>query len=67
MGLGEGSTGAVDGGLAGTGKTELGVDAINTVGRVDVLDQSKLPAGSTTLARSDGGGSQEVFPNLKKC
>lgn len=45
-------------------KAELGLDAFNTVSRVDVLDEGELPAGGTTLAGSDGGGGQEVFPNL---
>lgn len=55
----------VNGGLAGSGEAVLRVDTLNTVGGVDVLDEGDLPAGSTTLAGSDGGGSQEVFPNLK--
>lgn len=64
MGSGKSAVGAADGGLTGTGETELGLDALNTVGRVDVLDKGELPAGSTTLARGDGRSSQEVFPNL---
>jgi len=54
----------VNGGLAGSGKTVLRVDTLNTVGGVDVLDESDLPAGSTTLAGSDSGGSKEVLPDL---
>ena len=65
VGLGEGTIGTVDGGLAGTSETELGVDTLNTVGRVDVLDQGELPAGGTALARSDGGGSKEVLPDAE--
>lgn len=56
----------VDGSLASSGKAVLGVDTLNTVGGVDVLDEGNLPAGSTTLAGSDGGGSQEVLPDLNK-
>lgn len=64
VGLGEGAVGTLDGGLAGTGKTKLGLDTINTVGRVDVLDEGELPAGGTTLAGGDGGRSKEVLPDL---
>jgi hypothetical protein len=64
VGLGEGAVGTLDGGLAGSGETELGLDAINTVGGVDVLDEGELPAGGTTLAGGDGGGSKEVLPDL---
>lgn len=64
VGLGEGAVGTLDGGLTGTGKTELGLDTINTVGRVDVLDEGELPAGRTTLAGGDGGRSKEVLPDL---
>lgn len=54
----------VDSSLAGSSKTELSVDALDTVSRVDVLDKGNLPAGSTTLAGSDGRGSEEVLPDL---
>ena len=54
----------VDSSLAESSKTELGVDALDTVSRVDVLDKGNLPAGSTTLAGSDGRGSEEVLPDL---
>ena len=54
----------VDSSLAGSSKTVLGVDALDTVSRVDVLDKGNLPAGSTTLAGSDGRGSEEVLPDL---
>lgn len=65
MGAGESAVGTVDGSLASTGETVLSVNALNAVGRVDVLDQGKLPAGGTALAGSDGGGSQEVLPDLQ--
>lgn len=65
MGAGESAVGTVDGGLASTSETVLGGDALNAVGRVDVLDQGELPAGGTALAGGDGGGSQEVLPDLK--
>ena len=64
MGLREGAVGARNGSLTGTGKAELGLDALNTVGGVDVLDEGELPAGGTTLAGGDGGGSKEVLPDL---
>lgn len=65
MGLGKG-TSAVNGALASSSKTVLSGDAVNTVSGVDVLHKGKLPAGGTTLAGSDSGGSKEVFPDLKK-
>lgn len=65
VGIGKNAIGTGDGGLAGTSKTELGGDALDTVGRVDVLDQGELPAGGTALARSDGRGSQEVLPDAE--
>lgn len=64
MGSGKSAVGTADGGLASTDETELGLDSLNSVGGVDVLDKSELPAGGTTLARGDGRSSQEVFPNL---
>jgi len=66
VGSGKSAVGTADSGLAGTDETELGLDALNPVSGVDVLDKSELPAGSTTLARGDGRSSQEVFPNLAK-
>lgn len=50
--------------LTGRVKAELALDPLNAVSRVDILDQGKLPAGSTALAGGDGGGCQEVFPDL---
>lgn len=44
----------VDGGLAGTLEAVLGVNTLNTVGGVDVLDHGELPAGSASLAGDDG-------------
>ena len=55
-----------NGRLAGAIETELARDSFNTVGRVDVLDQSNLPAGSSTLTRRDNSGGQEIFPDLEK-
>jgi hypothetical protein len=52
-------------GFPGAGETVLAVDALNTVGRVDVFDKSNLPAGSPTLAGGDGGVGKEVFPDLQ--
>jgi hypothetical protein len=57
-------TDTVNGSLASSRKAVLGGNTLHTVSRVDVLDKSNLPAGSTTLARGDGRGSQEVFPDL---
>lgn len=44
----------------------LSGNALNTVSGVDVLNKGKLPAGGTTLAGSDSGGSKEVLPDLKR-
>jgi len=63
--LGKDAVGTGDGGLAGTSETVLSGDALDTVGRVDVLNQGELPAGGTTLAGSDGRGSQEVLPDAE--
>lgn len=43
----------------------LVVNTLDTVSRVDVLDESDLEAGGTTLAGDDGGVSKEVFPDLR--
>ena len=51
--------------LESTRETELGVDTLDTVSGVDVLDKGELPAGGTTLAGSDGRGSKEVLPDLR--
>lgn len=67
MGAGDSAIGTVDSSLASAGETELGLNALNTVGGVDVLDKGELPAGSTTLARGDGGGGEEIFPDLEIC
>ena len=56
----------VDSCLTSCSETELAVNTLDTVGRVDVLDKCELPAGSTTLAGGDGRGSQEVLPDLKQ-
>lgn len=45
-------------------KSELSVDALNTVSGVDVLDQDNLVAGSTTLSGYDGRVGEEVLPDL---
>jgi hypothetical protein len=55
------------GGLArfkSTLQTELAVDALDTVGGVDVLDQCQLVAGGTTLSGGDGAVGEEVLPDL---
>lgn len=35
------------------------------MGRVDVLDQSELVAGGTSLTGDDGGVGEEELPDLK--
>ena len=54
-------------GSKSTREAELRLDPFNAVGRVDVLDKSYLVAGSGALASNDGGGSEEVFPDLFLC
>lgn len=49
--------------LESTRKTELGVDTLDTVGRVDVLDHGDLVASGGTLTGDDGGVGKEVFPD----
>lgn len=66
MGLGKDAVGTVNGGLAGTSETELGVDTLNAVRRVDILDQGDLPAGGTALAGGDCRGSKEILPDLDR-
>jgi hypothetical protein len=56
------------GGLAGFEsalQAELAVNTLNTVGRVDVLDQCQLVAGGTTLSGGDGAVGEEVLPDLR--
>lgn len=53
-------------GVQSAGEAVLGVDALDTVGGVDVLDEGELEAGGTALAGSDGGVGQEVFPDLRE-
>lgn len=45
-------------------EAELGVDALDAVGRVDVLDENDLVAGSGALARGNGGPCKEEEPDL---
>lgn len=52
------------GSLESAGQAVLAGDTLNTVGGVDVLDQRDLEASRATLARGDGGGGQEVLPDL---
>jgi hypothetical protein len=44
---------------------ELGLNTIDSVGGVDVLDQSDLEASGRTLARDNGGGGKEVLPDAE--
>lgn len=66
LGLGsrEDSLCSILGSLEGARKTELGVDTLDTVGRVDVLDHGDLVASGGTLTGDDGGVGKEVFPDL---
>ena len=50
--------------LEGAVQSELGVDTIDPVRRVDVLHQHDLEAGGGTLARGDGRPGQEKRPDL---
>jgi len=50
--------------LKRTMEAVLAVDALDTMGRVDVLDHSDLIASSAALAGDDGGIGQEEFPDL---
>ena len=45
-------------------QSELGGNTLNSVCRVDVLDQSDLEASGTALAGDDGRVGKEVFPDL---
>lgn len=45
-------------------ETELGVDALDAVGRVNVLHKDNLVAGSGALARGNGGPGKEKEPDL---
>jgi hypothetical protein len=46
------------------GESMLGRDALDSVSRVDVLDESDLVAGGTTLAGDDGRVGKEELPDL---
>ena len=51
--------------LQSGGQGELGRDTLNTVGRVDVLDQGDLVAGGSALTGDDGGVGKEELPDLE--
>lgn len=54
-------------GLAGSescGQAKLGVDTLDAVNSVKVLNAGNLEAGSGTLAGSDRRVGEEVFPDL---
>jgi hypothetical protein len=51
-------------GIESAGETELALDTLDTVSRVDVLDQSDLIASCGSLAGDDRGVGEEEFPNL---
>lgn len=48
----------------GARKTELRRDSLDTMSRVNVLDQGDLVAGGGALTGDDGGGGKEEFPDL---
>lgn len=50
--------------IEGTGQAVRVGNALDTVGGVDVLDESDLVAGGATLTRDDGAVCEEVFPDL---
>ena len=52
-------------GLERARESKLGWDALDTVRRVDILDERDLVACRTTLARGDGTVREEVLPNLQ--
>lgn len=52
------------GGIQRTRQTVVVVNSLDTVGRVDVLDQGDLETGGATLTRDDGGVGKEVLPDL---
>jgi hypothetical protein len=51
-------------GLKGARERELGVNSLDTMGGVQVLDKGDLVAGCGALARDDGGVGKEKFPDL---
>lgn len=63
-----GREGGLSGGLGGakSAEAELSVDALDTVGGVDVLDHGDLVASGGTLTRDDGGVGKEELPDLKE-
>ena len=50
--------------LEGTMEAKLGLNTLNTVRRVDVLNHCNLVASSGTLPGDNSGISEEVFPDL---
>ena len=48
----------------GARQVVLRIDAVDAVCGVEVLDERDLEASSGTLARSNGGGGEEVLPDL---
>ena len=48
-------------------QTELGLNTIDAVDGVEVLDASNVEACSGTRARSNRGLCEKVFPNLGYC
>jgi len=47
-----------------TRQSELGIDTIDTMCRVDVLDTDNLVTGCASLAGGNGGRGEEVLPDL---
>lgn len=45
---------------------ELGLNTLDTVSRIDVLDHRDLVAGGGALAGDDGRIGKEVFPDLDR-
>lgn len=55
-----------DGSFTGSSEAVLRVDALDTVGGVDVLNEGELPASGTALAGGNGRVGKEVLPDLRR-
>lgn len=66
LGDGESLLASSLGGSLSARKSILVMNALDAVGRVDVLDKGNLEAGGSALARGNGRVSEEVLPDLVK-
>lgn len=46
------------------GQRELGLNSLNSVSRVNILDKNNLEARGRALSGSNGRRGKEVFPDL---